>query len=169
MSDDTFKIQVFVTGGTFDKEYNFITGQLYFKDTHLHEMFERGRSKLDIDIKTLMMVDSLEMTDADREIIVYNCIKSELNRIVITHGTDTMVKTAEALAKEINNKTIIITGAMVPYAFGTSSDGFFNLGAAMAFAQVLDPGVYIAMNGRFYNWDNVRKNTQTGFFETLSN
>ncbi len=169
MSDDTFKIQVFVTGGTFDKEYNFITGQLYFKDTHLHEMFERGRSKLDIDIKTLMMVDSLEMTDADREIIVYNCIKSELNRIVITHGTDTMVKTAEALAKEINNKTIIITGAMVPYAFGTSSDGFFNLGAAMAFAQVLDPGVYIAMNGRFYNWNNVRKNTQTGFFETLSN
>lgn len=169
MSDDTIKIQVFVTGGTFDKEYNFITGQLYFKDTHLHEMFERGRSKLDIDIKTLMMVDSLEMTDADREIIVYNCIKSELNRIVITHGTDTMVKTAEALAKEINNKTIIITGAMVPYAFGTSSDGFFNLGAAMAFAQVLEPGVYIAMNGRFYNWNNVRKNTQTGFFETLSN
>lgn len=167
MFDDTIKIQVFVTGGTFDKEYNFITGQLYFKDTHLHQMFERGRSKLDIDIKTLMMVDSLEMTDADREIIVYNCVKSELDRIVITHGTDTMVKTAEALANEHINKTIIITGAMVPYAFGTSSDGFFNLGAAMAFAQVLQPGVYIAMNGRFYNWDNVRKNTQTGFFETL--
>jgi L-asparaginase len=167
MFDDTIKIQVFVTGGTFDKEYNFITGQLYFKDTHLHQMFERGRSKLDIDIKTLMMVDSLEMTDADREIIVYNCVKSELDRIVITHGTDTMVKTAAALANEHINKTIIITGAMVPYAFGTSSDGFFNLGAAMAFAQVLQPGVYIAMNGRFYNWDNVRKNTQTGFFETL--
>lgn len=168
MPDNSIKIQIFVTGGTFDKEYNYITGQLYFKDTHLHQMFERGRSKLDLDIKTLMMVDSLEMTDADREIIVYNCVKSEQHRIVITHGTDTMVLTAAALAKENINKTIIITGAMVPYAFGTSSDGFFNLGAAMAFAQVLPPGIYIAMNGRYYNWDDVRKNTQTGYFETLN-
>ncbi|MCZ2099987.1 MAG: asparaginase [Chitinophagales bacterium] len=167
MPDNNFQIQIFVTGGTFDKEYNYINGQLYFKDTHLPQMFERGRSKLDVDIKTLMMVDSLEMTDADREIIVYNCKKSDINRIVITHGTDTMVNTAAAIAKEQIDKTIIITGAMVPYAFGTSSDGFFNLGAAMAFAQVLEPGVYIAMNGRYYNWDNVRKNTQTGYFETL--
>ncbi|HRO09072.1 MAG TPA: asparaginase domain-containing protein [Saprospiraceae bacterium] len=168
MPDSSIQIQIFVTGGTFDKEYNFINGQLYFKDTHLPQMFERGRSKLDIDIKTLMMVDSLDMTDADREIIVYNCIKSELDRIVITHGTDTMVLTAKALAQENIDKTIIITGAMVPYAFGTSSDGFFNLGAALAFAQTLPHGVYIAMNGRYYNWDNVRKNTQTGFFETLN-
>lgn len=167
MPDNNIQIQIFVTGGTFDKEYNYINGQLYFKDTHLPQMFERGRSKLDVDIKTLMMVDSLEMTDADREIIVYNCKKSDINRIVITHGTDTMVNTAAAIAKEKIDKTIIITGAMVPYAFGTSSDGFFNLGAAMAFAQVLEPGVYIAMNGRYYNWDNVRKNTQTGYFETL--
>ncbi len=167
MLENDLQIQVFVTGGTFDKDYNYITGQLYFKDTHLPKMFERGRSKLDIDIKTLMMVDSLEMTDADREIIVYNCKKSQHEQIVITHGTDTMVQTAAALAKENIGKTIIITGAMVPYAFGTSSDGFFNLGSALAFAQVLEPGVYIAMNGRYFNWDNVRKNKQTGFFETL--
>ena len=167
MPDNDLQIQVFVTGGTFDKDYNYITGQLYFKDTHLPQMFERGRSRLDIDVKTLMMVDSLEMTDADREIIVYSCKKSQPDQIVITHGTDTMVLTAAALAKAKINKTIIITGAMVPYAFGTSSDGFFNLGAALAFAQVLEPGVYIAMNGRYYNWDNVRKNTQTGFFETF--
>ncbi|KXK39842.1 MAG: asparaginase [Saprospiraceae bacterium] len=167
MPDQSNKIQIFVTGGTFDKEYNYITGQLYFKDTHLHGMFERGRSTLDIDIKTLMMVDSLEMTDADREIIVYSCRKAEYDKIVITHGTDTMVKTAEAIAKHNIAKTIILTGAMIPYAFGTSSDGFFNLGAALAFAQTLQHGVYITMNGRYYNWNNVRKNTKTGYFETL--
>lgn len=161
------KIQIYVTGGTFDKEYNYITGELYFKDSHLQEMFERGRSTLDIDIKTLMMVDSLEMTEADREIIIYSCVKSESNRIVLTHGTDTMVVTAAALASHNIPKTIIITGAMVPYAFGTSSDGFFNLGAALAFVQTLPEGVFIAMNGRYYPWDKVRKNTKTGFFESF--
>jgi L-asparaginase len=161
------EIQIFVTGGTFDKEYNYITGQLYFKNTHLNEMFIRGRSTLDIDVKTLMMVDSLEMTDADREIILYSCKNTKSDRILITHGTDTMVETAEVLAKANINKTIILTGAMIPYAFGTSSDGFFNLGASLAFVQTLDHGVYISMNGRFYNWDNVRKNKATGYFEKL--
>lgn len=161
-------IQVFVTGGTFDKEYNYIKGELYFKDSHLMEMFDRGRSSLDIDVRTLMMVDSLEMTDADRDIIVHNCRRSNSNKIIITHGTDRMASTAQILAKgEIEGKTIVLTGAMVPYAFGTSSDGFFNLGAALAFVQVLPPGVYIAMNGRYFTWDNVVKNTQTGFFEEL--
>ena len=160
-------IQIFVTGGTFDKEYNYITGQLYFKNTHLNEMFIRGRSTLDIDVKTLMMVDSLEMTDADREIILYSCRNTKSDRILITHGTDTMVKTAEVLAKANINKTIILTGAMIPYAFGTSSDGFFNLGASLAFVQTLDHGVYISMNGRFFNWDNVRKNKASGYFEKL--
>ncbi len=159
-------IQIFVTGGTFDKEYNFVSGQLYFKDTHLHEMLERGRCTLTIDLKTLMMVDSLEMTEADREIIIFNCQKSLSNHILITHGTDTMEHTAKAIAQSgIHDKTIVITGAMIPYAFGNSSDGFFNLGSALAFVHSLAPGIYIAMNGRCYTWNRVSKNTSTGFFE----
>ncbi|MBK8554877.1 MAG: asparaginase [Lewinellaceae bacterium] len=159
-------IQVFVTGGTFDKEYNYLTGELYFKDTHLKEMFDRGRCKVEIDIKTLMMVDSLEMNDEDRNIVVHNCRKTSSKRILITHGTDRMVHTAGILAEsDIDDKTIVLTGAMVPYAFGTSSDGFFNLGSALAFVQVLPPGVYIVMNGRYFHWDRVRKNRQTGNFE----
>ncbi len=162
-------IQLFVTGGTFDKEYNFITGELYFKDTHLGKMFERGRSTLNIDIKTLMMVDSLEMSEEDRDIIVHNCKKSKTHKIIITHGTDRMVETAIELAqhKELADKTIILTGAMIPYAFGTSSDGFFNLGASLAFVQSLGPGVFVCMNGRYFHWDNVRKNLDTGYFEAL--
>lgn len=162
-------VQIFVTGGTFDKEYNLITGELYFKDTHLSEMFDRGRCTVAIDIKTLMMVDSLEMRDEDRAIVVYNCKKTPSNRILITHGTDRMVETAKILAEAgIEDKTIVLTGAMIPYAFGTSSDGFFNLGSALAFAQVLPPGVYVVMNGRYFEWDRVRKNKQTGNFEELA-
>ncbi|NNF21725.1 MAG: asparaginase [Saprospiraceae bacterium] len=161
-------IQIFVTGGTFDKEYNFITGKLYFKDTHLKEMFEQGRSTLNLDIKTLMMVDSLEMEDVEREIILYQCKKAVRDKIIITHGTDTIVDTAHYLAnKSIEGKTIVLTGAMIPIAFGTSSDGFFNLGSALAFVQVLPPGVYIAMNGRYFHWDNVQKNRKTGYFESI--
>lgn len=161
-------IQVFVTGGTFDKEYNYITGELYFKDTHLMEMFERGRSEVAIDIKTLMMIDSLEMREEDRAIIVYNCTKTPATRILLTHGTDRMVETAQLLAESnITGKTIVLTGAMVPYAFGTSSDGFFNLGSALAFVQVLPPGVYVVMNGRYFLWNQVRKNRQSGTFEAV--
>lgn len=159
-------IQIFVTGGTFDKEYNYITGQLFFKDSHLKSMLERGRSTLNIDVKTLMMMDSLEMTEVERGIIAYNCQQTVNDRIVVTHGTDTMVETARFLAhKHIANKTIVLMGAMIPYAFGSSSDGFFNLGSALAFAQTLPSGVYVAMNGRYYDWDKVRKNKSTGFFE----
>jgi len=162
-------IQVFITGGTFDKEYNFITGELYFKDTHLGQMFQRGRCTLDIDIKTLMMVDSLEMTETDREIIVHNCKNTKTDKIIITHGTDTMVDTAKVLSEAmIPDKTIVLTGAMIPYAFGTSSDGFFNIGSSMGFVQTLDPGVYISMNGRYFHWDDVQKNRQTGFFEKIN-
>lgn len=161
-------IQIFITGGTFDKEYNFVTGQLYFKDSHLNEMLERGRSSLELDIKTLMMIDSLEMTDADRELIIHNCLKSSSKKILITHGTDTMVQTASKIAESnISGKTIVLTGAMIPYAFGTSSDGFFNLGSALAFVQILDPGVYIVMNGRYFAWNKVRKNIKTGFFKEI--
>ena len=159
-------IRIFITGGTFDKEYNELNGQLFFKDTHLHEMLKLGRCRVDVDIRTLMMIDSLEMKDDDRDLIVQQCIKSEENRIVITHGTDTMVETATILAKSVSNKTIVITGAMIPYKFG-SSDGLFNLGSALAFVQTLPHGVYIAMNGKYFNWDNVRKNRQTAQFEEL--
>lgn len=162
----TESIQIFITGGTFDKEYNFVNGQLFFKDSHLPEMLERGRCSLDIDIKTLMMVDSLEMTEEDREIIIHNCHKTKSRHILITHGTDTMTLTASALAKEnIEGKTIVLTGAMIPYAFGNSSDRFFNLGSALAFVQMLEPGVYIVMNGRNFPWNGVEKNTKTGYFE----
>jgi len=160
-------VRIFVTGGTFDKEYNELNGQLFFKDTHIQEILKLGRCKLDLSIRTLMLVDSLEMTDSDRNIIVENCKNAEENRIVITHGTDTMTTTAETLASQITDKTIVITGAMIPYKFG-SSDGLFNLGSALAFAQTLPPGVYIAMNGRFFNWNNVKKNKQTGFFEEIA-
>ncbi|MCF8255646.1 MAG: asparaginase [Bacteroidia bacterium] len=157
-------IRLFVTGGTFDKEYNELNGQLFFKDTHIHEILKLGRSRLDINIRTLMLIDSLEMTDNDRAIIAESCMSCEENRIVITHGTDTMTQTAAFLAQKEINKTIIITGAMIPYKFG-SSDGLFNLGGALAFAQTLEPGVYIAMNGRYFNWDNCRKDKQNGIFE----
>jgi L-asparaginase len=160
-------IQIFVTGGTFDKQYNYITGELYFEDTHLKEMFDLGRCSLDIDIRTLMMVDSLEMTEEDRGIIVHNCSRSQEDKIIITHGTDRMVETAKALANASIPKTIVLTGAMVPYAFGTSSDGFFNLGSALAFVQRLPPGVYIVMNGRCFDWDKVEKNRSTGIFEAI--
>jgi L-asparaginase len=162
-------IQVFVTGGTFDKEYNYLTGELYFKDTHLKDMFELGRCEVEIDIKTLMMVDSLEMREEDRAIIVYNCSKTPSNRILLTHGTDKMVETAGVLAQAgIQDKTIVLTGAMIPYAFGSSSDGFFNLGSALAFVQVLPPGVYVVMNGRYFQWNQVRKNKQTGNFDEIA-
>jgi L-asparaginase len=157
-------VRIFVTGGTFDKEYNELNGQLYFKDTHIQEILKLGRCKVDMSIRTLMLVDSLEMTDTDRNIVVENCKNAEEERIVITHGTDTMTITAKVLAENITNKTIVITGAMIPYKFG-SSDGLFNLGSALAFAQTLPHGVYVAMNGRYFTWDNVRKNRQTGYFE----
>ncbi len=159
-------IRIFITGGTFDKEYNELNGELFFKETHMHELLELGRNKVPVAITTLMMIDSLEMTDKDREWIVYQCSQAVEDKIVITHGTDTMTETARVLADNIKNKTIVLTGAMIPIKFG-SSDGLFNLGSALAFAQTLRPGVYVAMNGRFFNWDNVKKNKLTGRFEEL--
>ena len=173
-------IRIFVTGGTFDKEYNELTGALSFKHTHLSEMLRLGRSRIEVSISTLMMIDSLEMTAADRARIVEECGRSAETRILITHGTDTMVATAAALAAalvgdgprseattgSIPGKTIVLTGAMIPYAFG-SSDGLFNLGSALSFVQALPPGVYLAMNGRCFNWDRVRKNRDTGTFEDI--
>ncbi len=160
------RIQIFVTGGTFDKEYNELTGELFFKATHLPDMLARGRCRLDVDIATLMMIDSLQMTDADRRLILDRCLASTHSRIVITHGTDTMEQTAAVLGRGVSGKTIVLTGAMVPYTFG-SSDGMFNLGTALAFVQTLQPGVYVAMNGRCFPWHSVRKNRHLGIFESL--
>jgi len=159
-------IRILVTGGTFDKEYNERTGQLYFKDTHLAEMLQRGRCRVPVTIRTVMMVDSLEMTEADRALIVQNCLQSSEDRIVITHGTDTMTDTGAAIARAVPGKTVVITGAMIPWAFG-SSDGLFNLGSALSFAQLLPVGVYVAMNGKCFPWDRVRKNRERGEFEEI--
>jgi L-asparaginase len=159
-------IRILITGGTFDKEYNELNGQLFFQDTHLPEMLNLGRCRVPVEVRTLMMIDSLEMTDADRIIIADQCLRAEENKILITHGTDTMAETARFLASRVTNKTIVLTGAMIPYKFG-SSDGLFNLGSGLAFVQTLAPGVYVAMNGRVFNWDNVRKNKKSGEFEEL--
>ena len=159
-------IRLFVTGGTFDKEYNELTGQLFFKDSHINEILKLGRSRLDLSVRTLMLIDSLEMTNTDRNIILESCQRCDEKKIVITHGTDTMTETAKYLADKIPGKTVVITGAMIPYKFG-SSDGLFNLGSALAFVQSLPAGIYIAMNGRYYDWNNCKKNKQTGFFEEL--
>jgi len=159
-------IRIFVTGGTFDKEYNELTGELYFKDSHIHEMLLLGRCKLDLKIRTLMLEDSLSMTDADRKIILENCLSADEDKIVITHGTDMMVATAKVLGGVITNKTIVLTGAMIPYKFG-SSDGLFNLGSALAFVQTLPAGVYVSMNGKYFKWDKVQKNRKTGIFEEI--
>lgn len=159
-------IRIFVTGGTFDKEYNELNGELYFKDTHLYEMLRLGRSRLELEITTLMMIDSLDMNEQDRHTIARACQDVPENRILITHGTDTMPETAALLAGLIRDKTIVLTGAMVPYKFG-SSDGLFNLGSALAFVQTLPPGVYVAMNGKIFEAENVRKNKTRGEFETI--
>ena len=160
-------IQIFITGGTFDKEYNELTGDLFFKDTHMQQMLEQSRAQLNINIRSLMMIDSLEMTADDRELILNHCRKSNTDQIIITHGTDTMVETAHYLAEHLTGKTVVLTGAMIPIVFG-SSDGLFNMGAALAYVQTLEPGVYIAMNGQYFHHDNVRKNREKGIFQTLS-
>lgn len=156
-------IQVFITGGTFDKEYNELNGSLFFKETHMPELLKLGRCRVAVSVKTLMMIDSLEMTMADRNRIADECEMAMNDRIVITHGTDTMAKTAAVIAAQNLPKTIVLTGAMIPYNFG-SSDGLFNMGSAIAFVQSLPHGVYVAMNGRYFVWDNVYKNKETGEF-----
>ena len=159
-------IKIFVTGGTFDKEYNEINGKISFKDTHLLELLALGRSSIEVNITTLMMIDSLDMSKHDRELIAGNCNKTTEDRILITHGTDTIVDTARVLAEKVKDKTIVLTGALIPIKFG-SSDGLFNLGSALSFVQILPAGVYIAMNGHYFSWDNCRKNKRIGKFEEL--
>lgn len=161
-------IRILVTGGTFDKEYDELAGALFFSDTHLPEMLRLGRSKLELVVQTVCMMDSLEMDADHRAQILEACRDSPEGRILVTHGTDTMVETAAVLAQglAVSDRTVVLTGAMVPFAFG-SSDGLFNLGSALSFAQVLPPGVYVAMNGRCFPWHNVRKNKAEGVFEEI--
>jgi len=159
-------IRIFVTGGTFDKEYNEIDGTLYFKDSHVAELLDLGRCKVPTSVRTLMMIDSLDMTEADRHLILENCKACPESKIVITHGTDTMVETAKLLGSVLTGKTVVLTGAMIPFKFG-SSDGLFNMGGAIALVQALPDGVYVAMNGRCFPWNNVRKNRKVGAFEEL--
>lgn len=160
-------IRIFITGGTFDKEYNELTGELFFKESHLPEMLQLGRNGLVVEIKTLMMVDSLDMLMSDRITVADHCIRAKEDKIIITHGTDTMVDTAKVLSQIVKDKTVVLTGAMVPYKFG-SSDGLFNLGSAMAFVQTLPHGIYVVMNGRYFNANNVRKNKEKGEFVEVS-
>jgi L-asparaginase len=158
------KIKILVTGGTFDKEYDELTGALYFKETHVGEMLKLGRSDLDITVETLMLIDSLEMNDNHRSQLIETVKRASETRILITHGTDTLEVTARALSEAgLREKTIVLTGAMVPYKFG-SSDGMFNLGSALAFVQALPPGVYAAMNGRAFLGSAVAKDKKTGKF-----
>ena len=159
-------IRILVTGGTFDKEYDELTGRLFFKDTHIQEMLRLGRCRVSVTVETVMMIDSLDMTAADRETIARRCREVAEKWIVVTHGTDTMVETAEVLAAAATGKAIVLTGAMVPWAFG-SSDGLFNLGSALSFVQLLPAGVYIAMNGRCFDWHDVRKDRAGGVFENV--
>ncbi len=159
-------VRVLVTGGTFDKEYDELTGKLFFRQTHLEEMLQLGRSRLPTQIEVVCMIDSLEMTNSHRELILKHCQECPEDKIIITHGTDTLEITARFLADAKLNKCIILTGAMIPYKFG-SSDGLFNLGSALAFAQSLSDGVYVAMNGRCFDAYNVTKDKQSGEFKSL--
>ena len=161
---DPAALAILVTGGTFDKDYHELEGRLFFRETHVEEMLRLGRSRLGVRIETLMLIDSLEMTDAHRQQILAACRGASEQRIVVTHGTDTMEQTARTLGAAGLPKTIVLTGAMVPYTFG-SSDGLFNLGSALAFAQSLPFGTYVAMNGRCLAWDRAHKNRATGVFE----
>jgi L-asparaginase len=162
----TSALRLIVTGGTFDKQYDELNGTLAFSTTHVEDVLRRGRSEVPLVVEVLMLKDSLDLTDADRARIVASARASAEPRIVVTHGTDTMVESARALAAADLDKTIVLTGAMIPYVFG-SSDGLFNLGSALSFAQVLPPGVFVAMNGRVFPWDNVRKNRERGVFEPI--
>ena len=159
-------IKIFITGGTFDKSYDYINGKLFFEKTHLPEMIKRSKCRLDIEIETIVMKDSLDLTNEDISMIVDSCKNEKSNRIIITHGTDTITNTAKLISNQkLVNKTIILTGAMIPYAFGSSSDGFFNLGCALSFVQTLEPGVYITMHGEYFIWNEVEKNNEIGVFE----
>jgi len=160
------KVRIFVTGGTFDKIFDEVGGVMTFRDTHLYEMLDLVKNKLDIEIETVMLVDSLYMKEDDRIKILEKCKSCKEDKIIITHGTDTMIETAKLLGKGIKDKTIVLTGATIPYSFG-KSDALFNLGCAFGFVQLIEKGIYVTMNGTLFNYNNVKKNKEVGKFETI--
>jgi L-asparaginase len=157
-------LRIIAAGGTFDKHYDPITGTLTFGASTLPAIIERARITMPAAFEQLPLLDSLDMQDVDRERIKGACIRAQENRIVIVHGTDTMQQTAAVLAQPMLSKTIVLTGAMIPYEIA-NSDALFNFGLAFGVAQTLPDGVYIAMNGQIFAWDNVQKNRQAGIFE----
>lgn len=157
-------IKILVTGGTFDKEHDPISEKFIFNETYVPQILKQARSLLNITIKTLMLIDSLDITKKDQELIYTECKNAKEDKIVITHGTSNMEKTAQYLGDRITDKTIVLTGAMVPYSLNYS-DALFNIGTALAFVQTLPHGVYISMNGKYFPWDNVWKDTKLGFFK----
>ena len=158
-------IEIITTGGTIDKVYFDKKSDYQVGDPFIGDLLTKMNVNIDYKISPLMRVDSLDMDDGDREKILNHILKSNYDKILITHGTDTMVNTAEKIAEKIKNKTIVLTGAMIPYAFGSSSDGFFNLGSALSFVQTLENGIYIAINGQYFDYDKVEKNKLKGYFE----
>jgi L-asparaginase len=161
------KIKLIITGGTIDKSYNMNNGELHFVDSHIPSMLTEARCKADFELDKILLKDSLNMDDNDRQKILETVQDSQQSRIIITHGTDTMVQTAQLLEQQVEDKTIILTGAMIPYVF-KKSDSLFNLGTAFAAVQCLSAGVYITMNGRVFAANNVIKNRGEGIFETVS-
>ena len=163
-------IQIFLTGGTIDKHYIQSNGTMAFEQSHIADILEQGRNKSEIDIEQLMFKDSLEMTDDDREKIAANCESTTQERILITHGTDTMVDTASHIANTrpdlLNGKTIVLVGAMIPFEI-SYSDATFNMGFAMGVVSTLSSGIYVAMNGKVFDWNDVAKNYELGEFVTL--
>jgi L-asparaginase len=156
-------IKLLITGGTIDKVYNKLNGELEFGKSHLEQMLERGRVSLDTSPEILFLKDSLDMNDEDRNLILSKCLECDADSIVITHGTDTMVETAKLLGNQIQDKTIVLFGAMIPYSID-NSDALFNLGVALNAVQTKDCGVYVAMNGQVFDFDKVEKNKSLGIF-----
>lgn len=160
-------LRIIITGGTFDKRYDAIRGQMTFKDSHLPEIVQFVRCGFPVELEINQLTDSLDMDDSNRQSVLDACVRASESHIVITHGTDTMQDTAAFLGRSIerlSGKRIVFTGAMVPYSV-SDSDALFNLGCAVAAVQFVVPGVYIAMNGRTFRWDQVRKDRQRGQFE----
>jgi L-asparaginase len=162
------QIKLLLTGGTIDKQYNYLTAEMDYVNTHIRQMLKQARSRVDLDIEQLMLLDSLEITETQRQQIVERCLASQTNKVVVTHGTDTIVQTAKKLAGGgvSDTKTVVLVGSMIPYVF-KGSDALFNLGAAITAVQLLGPGVFITMNGKIFSWDNVIKNREIGEFQTV--
>jgi len=158
-------LRIIATGGTFDKHYNELNGVLGFAESHLPEVIKRTRMTIPVALEVVSLLDSLDMQDADRQQVLAACQGASEKAIVIVHGTDTMRETAEVLGSVATDKTIVFTGAMIPYEIA-NSDALFNFGFACGVAQVLPPGVYVAMNGQVFSWDNVTKNRAAGVFQT---